>query len=94
MKFIVGGVDVNEIDGISRNMINMALPAEGLDGILGLSLSSKVSILNRMFFIIYGYHITCMDFYFANGQLRLQNNFQFVLLQRVHLIRQNLEYTQ
>lgn len=67
MKFIVGGVDVNEIDGISSNMINMALPAEGLDGILGLSLSSKVS----------GYHITCMDFYFANGQLRLQNNAQF-----------------
>eukprot|EP00804_Cyclotella_cryptica_P010113 CCRYP_019284-RA/>CCRYP_019284-RA protein AED:0.05 eAED:0.05 QI:121/1/1/1/0.5/0.33/3/115/488 len=61
-KFIVGGVDVNEIDGSSGSMISMAavndigaLP-EGLDGILGLSFLSKFE---------------CVDFDFGNNELRL-----------------------
>ena len=50
-KFIVGGVDVNEIEGFGGSMMNMAavndigaLP-DGLDGILGLSFLNKVSSL-------------------------------------------------
>lgn len=62
-KFIVGGVDVNEIEGMGNNgMMNMAaindigaLP-EGIDGILGLSFLSKFA---------------CVDFDFAHGELRL-----------------------
>ena len=62
-KFIVGGVDVNELEGIGNNgMMNVAaindigaLP-DGLDGILGLSFLSK---------------FPCVDFDFAQGELRL-----------------------
>ena len=50
-KFIVGGVDINEIEGFGSSMMNMAavndigaLP-EGLDGILGLSFLNKVGSL-------------------------------------------------
>ncbi|KAL3782142.1 hypothetical protein ACHAWO_007502 [Cyclotella atomus] len=61
-KFIVGGIDVNQMEGIGGGMMNVAaindigaLP-EGLDGILGLSFLSKFA---------------CVDFDFAQGELRL-----------------------
>jgi hypothetical protein len=48
-KFIVGGINVNDIEGMGSSMMNMAaindigaLP-DGLDGILGLSFLNKVS---------------------------------------------------